>query len=111
MKNRIDRVNKLIKEKIADILFKEIFVKDALITVQNVDTSKDLKYAKIKISVIPFKRSEDILKILKKQSPILQKKLGEFVKIKFLPHIIFQIDKSEEKAGRIEEILKNISKS
>lgn len=108
MKNRISRVNQLIKEKIADILLKEMFVRDVLITVQKVDTTKDLRYAKIRISVMPFEKSEEILRILKKRTSHIQKELGKFVKIKFLPKIEFQIDKGEEKASRVEEILREI---
>ena len=108
MKNRISRVNQLIKEKIADILLKEIFVRDVLITVQKVDTTKDLRYAKIRVSVMPFEKSKEILKILKKKTPHIQKELGKFVKIKFLPKIEFQIDEAEEKADKIEKILKKI---
>ncbi|MBU4284750.1 30S ribosome-binding factor RbfA [Patescibacteria group bacterium] len=108
MKNRIDRVNELIKKKIAEIIFKEILIQNALITVQSVDTSKDLKYTRIKVSVFPFKYSEEALKILKKQSPNLQKVLNRAIKIKFVPRIRFILDRTEERAGRIERILRNL---
>jgi ribosome-binding factor A len=108
MKNRIERINKLIKEKIADILLKEIFVKDTLITVQSVDTSKDLKYAKIKVSVMPFEKSGQILRILEKQTPNIQKILNRAIRIKFVPKINFEIDTSEETADRIEGILRKL---
>jgi ribosome-binding factor A len=110
MKNRIERINQLIRQKIAEILLGDIFVKGCLITVQSVDTTRDLKYAKIKISVMPFSESRKIMKILEKQAPSIQVKLNSVVKIKFVPRIKFYLDASEEKAGRIEEILKNITK-
>ena len=108
MIDRIKRVNQLIKEKIADILVKELSFDDVLITVQNVDTSKDLKYAKVGISIMPFERSEEILKILQKQTPNVQKELNKAIQIKFVPKIKFEIDIGEEKADRIERILKEI---
>jgi len=110
MKNRIDRINSLIKEKIADILLREVSIKDVLITVQNVDTTKDLKYAKIKVSIMPFEKSEEVLEILKKQIPKIQRQLNEIIKIKFVPKIIFEIDKSGVRANRVEEILKELNK-
>ena len=110
MKDRISRVNSLIQQKIAGILQREIFIKDVLITVQDVSVSKDLNYAKIKISVIPFKESEKVLKILGKQSPSLQRILNREITIKFVPKIRFTIDRTEEKAGRVEEILRKINK-
>jgi ribosome-binding factor A len=108
MKDRISSINSLIQKKISEILVKEIFVKDTLITVQDVDVSKDLKYAKIKISVIPFNQSKKVLEILKKQSPNLQKILNQKITIKFVPKIRFVVDKIEEKVGRVEEILRSL---
>ncbi len=108
MKDRISRINSLIQEKISEILVREIFVKDVFITVQNVDVSKDLKYAKIKISVIPFNQSKKVLEVLDKQQPNLQRILNKEIVIKFVPKIRFVIDKIEEKAGRVEEILRSL---
>lgn len=110
MKNRIDRVNSLIKEKIADILLREVSIKDVLITVQNVDTTRDLKYAKIQVSIMPFEKSKEVLEILKKQTPKIQRQLNEIIKIKFIPKIEFEIDKSGEKVNRVEEILKGLNR-
>ena len=110
MKNRIERINQLIQEKIAGIISRDIFVEGALITVQAVDTSKDLKYAKIKVSIMPFKDSLRAMKILQSQAVMIQDKLNSSVKIKFVPRIKFHLDRSEEMAGRIDKILKNISK-
>ena len=108
MTDRIKRINQLVKEKIADILVKELSFNNVLITVQNVDTSKDLKHAKVGISIMPFEKSEQILKILQKQTPNIQKQLNKAIEIKFVPKIEFEIDRGEEKADRIEKILKEI---
>ena len=109
MTDRIKRINQLIKEKIADILLRELsFDKDILVTVQNVDTSRDLRYAKVGISIIPFNKSEEILKILEKQTPHIQIQLNKVIETKFVPKIKFEIDTGEEKADRIEKILKEI---
>jgi ribosome-binding factor A len=107
MKDRINRINSLMQQKIAEILQREIFIEDVLITVQDASVSKDLNYARIKISVIPFKESEKALKIIKKQLPNLQKILNKVVKIKFVPKIRFVLDKTEERAGRVEKILRS----
>jgi len=109
MTDRIKKINQLVKEKIANILLKEMsFDKNVLVTVQTVDTSKDLRYAKVGISVIPFEKSEEILKILEKQTSRIQRELNRAIEIKFVPQIKFEIDIGEEKADRIEKILKKI---
>lgn len=109
MKNRIERINQLIREKIAEILSRNIFIKGSLITVQEVSTSKDLNHAKIKVSVMPFSESAKVMKILEKQAPTIQAKLNSVVRIKFVPRIKFYLDVSEEKAGKVEEILKSLN--
>jgi ribosome-binding factor A len=109
MTDRMKRVNQLIKEKIADILLREVnFDKDILVTVQSVDTSRDLKYAKVGVSVMPSGKSEEILKILEKRTSYIQRELNKAIEIKFVPKIKFEIDKGEEKTSRVEEILKEI---
>ena len=109
MTDRIKKINQLVKEKIANILLKEMsFDKNVLVTVQTVDTSKDLRYAKVGISVMPFKKSEEILKILEKQTSRIQRELNRAIEIKFVPQIKFEKDIGEEKADRIEKILKKI---
>ena len=108
MVDRIKRINQLVKEKIADILLREMSFDNVLITVQNVDTSKDLKYAKVGISIMPFEKSEEILKILQKQTFRIQKGLNKAIEIRIIPQIKFEIDMGEEKADRIEKILREI---
>lgn len=109
MSDRIKRINQLIKEKVADILLREMsFDKNVLVTVQTVDTSKDLKHAKIGTSIMPFEKSEQVLKILEKQVYHIQKELNRAIEIRFVPQIKFEIDMGEEKADRIEKILKKI---
>lgn len=109
MTDRIKRVNQLIKEKIANILLRELsFNENTLITVQSVDTSRDLRCASVRISTIPFEKSEKVLKILEKKSPFIQRELNKLIEIKFVPKIKFEIDISEEKADRIEKILKKL---
>ena len=111
MKDRIKRINELIKEQVANILLREgFFSRDVLVTVQGADTSRDLKYAKIRISVMPSEKSGEILKILEKQTPKIQKELNKIIRIKFVPKIKFEIDRGEQKASRVEEILREIKK-
>ncbi|MBD3282582.1 MAG: 30S ribosome-binding factor RbfA [Candidatus Portnoybacteria bacterium] len=105
---RLKRINQLIKEKVADILSKDSFSSDCLITVKDVETSNDMKRARIMISVIPFSKSEDILKILNKKASFIQRELNKEVEFKFTPRIGFEIDKGEEKAERINRILKEM---
>ena len=54
MSHRINQVNELIKQELNDLLVSELeFTKGCLVTITAVETSKDLRHAKIWVSVLP----------------------------------------------------------
>jgi len=105
MSQRIQQVNALIKQQVSQLLLREIDFADILVTITNVDTSPDLKNAKIRISVIPNDKSDLALEIIKRNIYNLQQELNKKLHLKFVPKISFEIDQIESKAQRIEEIL------
>ncbi len=106
MRNRAERINQLLKQKIAEILARDFFVEKTMVTVQGVNIGKDLRRVKVRVSVMPFSDSEKVLKKLTQQLPRIQEKLGDGLRMKFTPRIQFLIDSSEENADRVEKILK-----
>jgi ribosome-binding factor A len=110
MSQRIQRVNQLLKQEISQLLLREIDFSDALVTVTQVDCSPDLRQAKIKISILPDEKAEQVLRIIEKNIYHLQQILNKKLNMKIVPKIIFEIDKTEADAQRIEEILDKISK-
>lgn len=81
-----------------------------MVTVTKAETSSDLNQAKIKVSIIPFIKADKLLKILNSQTPKLQRILNKKLEMKIVPQIKFELDKREEQATRIEQILKKIKK-
>lgn len=110
MSQRIEKVNELLKHEISQLLLKEVDFNNILVTVTTVDTSKDLRQTKIKLSVMPLEKSEDVLKIIKRNIFQLQHELNKKLHMKPLPRIRFEIDQVEIKAQRIEEILHKMKK-
>lgn len=111
MSRRIQRINQLLKEEISKILLKEIdFPKDILVTVTRVETSPDLRQAKIFISIIPDNQNSRIFPILKRNLSLFQKKIGQRLSIKVIPKINFLEEKETKTAARIEEILEELKK-
>lgn len=109
MSFRIQRVNELLKHEIGELILKELdFSRDTMVTITEVNTSPDLRQAKIKVSVIPFLRAEKVLKVLNSQILNLQKPLNQKLKMKIIPKIKFELDKSEEKTNKVEQLLKKI---
>lgn len=106
---RIQKVNELLKRELGKIILKELeFPRDTLITITNVESSPDLREAKIWISVIPGNQISLALQVLKKNIYDLQKKLDKRLKMRPVPRIEFLKESKSEEAQKIEEILDKI---
>jgi len=108
--SRVDKLNELFKEEIADLISREIYIDNALITVSYVSCTGDLNYAKVGISVLPDKFSGTALKILRSHTSqfagILKKKL----KIRKIPKINWAFDSTEKDAAKIEKYIDEVVK-
>lgn len=93
----------------SQILSRELNLKPGIfLTVSKVDTTKDLRYTRIFVSVFPESEANYALKTLEKESGFLRKELSKELKLKTLPRLDFKIDTTEAKADEIEKILKNL---
>lgn len=109
MSLRLNRVNELIKNTLAEIISREIELTPGIfVTVTKVDTSADLRYARVFISVFPENRFGKTLEILQKNIYTIQGMLNKNLAMKPLPRIEFVADKTEVEADKIEKILKEI---
>ena len=109
MSFRINKINSLIKQQLSLILSRELNLKPGIfLTVSKVDTTKDLRYASIFVSVFPESEANYALKTFEKESGFLRKELGKKLKIKILPRLNFKIDTTEAEADEIEKILRDL---
>ena len=112
MSYRILQVNELIRQELGRLLLTEIeFPKNCLATITQVETSKDLKHAKIWLSVIPITYTKKVLEKLNKNIGHLQFLLNKKLTMKPLPRLSFMIDETEKKASEIERLLDRIKES
>jgi len=111
MGKRIEQVNQLIKEELSQIILREIELPSGiLLTLTQVETSVDLRQAKVFISVIPEDKREKVLEELKKNIYDLQQKLNKRLNMRPVPKIRFIEEKETVEAGKIEEILERLKK-
>lgn len=111
LKERIKKVNSLIKEELANILLKEIeFPKDAFVTVTRVETLRNFDECKVFISTFPEENWPEVIKILNKHIFTIQKKLNKKLVMRKIPKIFFVKEEKLSQAGRIEEILEKLKK-
>ena len=111
MSNRILRINQLLKIEVSQLILREIeFPKEVLVTVTRVETSPDLREAKVFISVMSEKNENEILDFLNKRVYFFQQKINKRLKMKFIPKIRFFKEEKTKTAARIEEILEKLKK-
>ena len=104
-----DRINEEVKREISDILMS---VKDPRIppmpSVVAADVTGDLEEAKIYISFLGDYDAKEVKQGLKAASGFVRKKLGERLKLRNVPKIVFILDNSMQTGARISDILKNL---
>ena len=94
--NRIIRINEEIQKSLAAALrsVKDPRVADALISITRVETTPDLRYTKVFVSVLQEEKATDALKGLKSASGYLRRELGSDVRLRCVPEIVWELDDS-----------------
>jgi len=111
MSQRIEKINELIRQKLSEIIIRELeFPGNALITITKVETSPDIKYCKIFITVLPDKFRGRALEILRKNRHNLRKILQKQLTTKFTPNLNFLLDEQEIFASEVDKLLDEINK-
>jgi ribosome-binding factor A len=103
------RVNESIKEILGDAITTEL--KDpriGFVTVTEVDTSPDLRAARVYVSVLGTKEErERSLAGLRSSHGFLQGKIASAMRMKRTPTLTFEYDDSAERGDRISRLLRD----
>ncbi|QQG35520.1 MAG: 30S ribosome-binding factor RbfA [Micavibrio aeruginosavorus] len=88
-----------------------LFDKTGQITVAEVRVSPDMKHATAYTSMITGQDIDLVLAALNETAHMFQQDINRQIKMKFTPKVRFVVDDRFDKAGRIEDILRNLPKS
>jgi ribosome-binding factor A len=106
VKNRLDRVNELIKRELSDLVRREHTFTAKLVTIQQVDITADLKHAHVFVGVIgTFDEQKQALAELHDNRQRLQNEISKRVVLKWTPQLHFKLDTTGERGDRILQIL------
>ncbi|MBZ1349013.1 MAG: 30S ribosome-binding factor RbfA [Candidatus Liptonbacteria bacterium] len=106
MKFRRERLSNLIREKVAKIVSREVeFPEGKLVTITQVNVSKDLREAVVKFNVFPSDDKIEGKKILNTHRNFIQSRLFKTIEIAVVPKIRFEYDKGAENIAVIEKII------
>lgn len=105
--NRIAKVNSLIQHELGPILHEELGGGPGIVTITKVDTSKDMKYAKVWISIFGGD-DQKILAHLTKHIYEIQGELNRHFSTKIFPRLSFHLDTAPRYVEHIEELVRKI---
>jgi len=110
--NRMNKINEELKREISKVISLQLKNPNlkGLITVTQVETTPDLRYAKVFVSMIGVNNRKDTLGILKRSSGFIRSEVARTVNLRNTPELVFVFDESIEYGARIDNILKDITK-
>lgn len=106
--NRIGRINEEIQRELSDQLrrLKDPRVSQTgMVSITRVDTTGDLRYARVYISVLDKSQEKDVLQGLKSAAGFLRRELGHALQLRYTPQLQFVADDSILHGAHILEVL------
>ena len=105
--NRIGRINDEIQRELAAQLrnLKDPRV-SGMVSITRVDTTGDLRYARVYVSVLNKDQEKDVLKGLRSASGFLRRELGHALQLRYTPELQFIGDDSIQHGAHILELLR-----
>lgn len=110
MSQRTERVDELLRQEIGAIIARDVAdPRVGFVTITDVETTPDLRHAKVWVSVIgqPAER-DDAVEALRHAMPFIRHELGKRLRIKRIPDLHVHLDDTAERGTRILQLLADI---
>ena len=109
--NHIQRINEDIRlclsEKLRQVKDPRVQQGD-LLSVVRVDTTGDLRYCKVYLSVLGEVNEKEFKKGLKSCSGWLRRELGSSLSLRYTPELVFELDHSIEHGAHINQVIQSL---
>ena len=106
------RINEEVRREVSVIIRDEI--KDprmtAMVSITSVKVSKDLKYAKVFVSILNAENTETSFENLKKSAGYIRTEIAKRINLRITPEIIFEIDNSMEYGAKMDKLIEEVRK-
>lgn len=114
VKYRSGRINEEVKKEISDIIRNEI--RDprltAMVSVTKVDVTKDLRYAKVFVSIFgDDEEKKNSLDALKSSSGFLRRELSHRINLRYTPELTIELDDTIEHGMHIDALIEKIKET
>ncbi|MBQ9843024.1 MAG: 30S ribosome-binding factor RbfA [Oscillospiraceae bacterium] len=108
--NRIGRINEEIQKELASKIrnLKDPRVQNTMISITRVETTPDLRYAKVCVSFLQEDKAADALKGLKSASGYLRRELGSALNLRYTPELQWELDDSITYGARMLDLINSL---
>ena len=110
--NRMGRIDEEYRKELSQIISYDLKNPNVtgMISVTKVKVTTDLKYAKIYVSVLNAKNTDQTIEALQKSSGFIRSQIAKRINLRITPELIFEKDDSLEYGAKIDSILKDLKK-
>lgn len=107
---RIDRISEEVRHAL-DAIIREM--NDPRISgtycVTRADVTRDLRYAKVYVSILEDDKADEMMKALKNAAGFIRHELGARVDLRYTPELIFERDRNIAYGVHIAQVLKEVA--
>ena len=110
--NRINRINEEIQKTVAEMLreLKDPRVSGTMISITRVETTPDLRFAKIYVSFLEENKAKDALKGLESAGGYLRRELGAALQLRHTPSLQWALDDSITYGAKMLKLINSLNK-
>ena len=111
--NRIGRINEEIQKELSSLLrsVKDPRVQDTMISITRVETTPDLRWAKVYVSFLQADRAKDAIKGLKSAGGYLRRELGRELQLRYTPELVWALDDSITYGAKLLSLINSLEVS
>ena len=108
--NRIGRINEEIQRELSSLFrtLKDPRVQGGMVTITHVDTTTDLRYCRVFVSVLDKTQEKDVIRGLKSAAGYLRRELGMAMSLRYTPELQFFMDDSIAHGAHILDLLNHV---
>ena len=109
MSQRMEKVQKLARQVLGEEIQNLKDPRVGFATITAVKITPDLRHARVWVSVLGTdEEAKSTMAGLDSARPFLRSELGRQMRMKYLPELVFELDKGAEEAQRLDEIFHKI---
>ncbi|MDQ3878998.1 MAG: 30S ribosome-binding factor RbfA [Actinomycetota bacterium] len=109
MSQRTERVQKLARQVLGELIQQLKDPRIGFVTVTAVRVTPDLRHARAFVSVLGSDEERELtMRGLRSSASHLRAELGHEMKMKYVPDLVFELDETPEHAQRLESLMRQL---